>query len=64
MTKASSCCSFRRPDDTAVEVVVVADDRLKELRIFSKLFRDAVDGGNVGDRSHQAASAIKAKPQR
>lgn len=34
-------CAIVDADDTAVgEIVVVADDRLKEFRVLSKLFRD------------------------
>lgn len=37
-------------DDIPVgEIVVIADDRLKEPRILSKLFRDVVNGEDVGD---------------
>jgi hypothetical protein len=45
-------------DDTSVgEVVVVADDRLKEFRVFVEHFGDMVDGEDVGYGCHQAASA-------
>lgn len=34
-------CAIVDADDTAIgEIVVVADDRLKEFRVLSKLFRD------------------------
>lgn len=44
-------------DETSIgEIVVVADNRPKKFDVFSEQFSNLVDGEDVGDSRHQAAS--------
>lgn len=45
-------------DDTSIgQIVGIADDRLQEFPVFAEHFGDMVDGEDIGDGGHQAASA-------
>ncbi len=45
-------------DDTSIgQIVGIADDRLQEFPVFAEHFGDMVDGEDMGDGGHQAASA-------
>lgn len=46
-------------DDRAVgQVVVIPDDGFEKLQVFAHHLGDVVEGADVGDDSHQAASAF------